>query len=493
MADESAWAHAIKSRGVAHGFEIWMERQGINDEKMRKWCEWFDRRCESLTYGRRGLMARQLNFSHNEVSEIGVRFLLDVLMRREVRVKVLKLYQNRIADGTDLAELVRWSKGQLVELHLSHNRLNTDAACQIVTAAVAAVDTRGVPCYPQGGIVPLWLRLELNCVEFTALEAQLKPALKELGRPPEESVCHVDSKATCWCRPKCCVRLASPPAVHVTYLRERGSAAERGAAARFARSSRAEPASEPPQEVPSTASWLRPIVENVPTPPPRPASRLSAAEWLDLGAAAAATEIAAATSASEAEPQRASGKSQLRAAAPEFVPSQVLRGERQWVPSVEAGSHSAPSWHKARPQRRVWRRKHPSGEPEHQDSSGDAPKLAPAQQVGKPVLPGEQGRAFTKAREFCSVLKHNAMGCAVVSFQNPQIRDAVLRQANEVEKRSPLSEQCLAHVFDDKLRILGLAELQAEDTLESAVADDSDDESEEVVLFGKEEELLPDG
>lgn len=90
---------------------------------------------------------------------------------------------------------------------------------------------RGEPCYPCGGLTPLWLRLEQNCLDNKALQAQLQASLDRLGRPLRKAVCYVSGKTPC--NPKVCNKCTRPPAVHLTYIDIPGSPAAGSTGARL--------------------------------------------------------------------------------------------------------------------------------------------------------------------------------------------------------------------------------------------------------------------
>lgn len=203
-----------------HQLNIAMSGWGMFDHDVEKWCSWFRLFMDRLpTGGRRNeqIWAHEVNFAENRLTSAGVRCLLETLTKCKVAVLTLKLHHNQLSDGASVAEFIVNSQGVLRELHLSHNELETAAAAEIVLAAASAADPNGNFCYPSRvghSASPLWLRLEQNYVDATALSQRTDPEFEQLR--PGKVLCNVSSRA---CTPHCCVKHRhDPPPVHAKHL-----------------------------------------------------------------------------------------------------------------------------------------------------------------------------------------------------------------------------------------------------------------------------------
>lgn len=143
--------------------------------------------------------------------------MIETLSACDISVSVFKLHHNRVDFASDLAWLV--SCGTVRELHLSHNRLDTAGAAELILAAAGARDERGAWRYPWsdgGPTAPLWLRLEQNNqVDGEDLTERLNAGIRQLQRPGR-LFCRVDGRMGC--TPRACLVCQEAPALHVTYL-----------------------------------------------------------------------------------------------------------------------------------------------------------------------------------------------------------------------------------------------------------------------------------
>jgi len=194
---------------------------GMLDSEMGRWCEWFrGHLIRSRGGSREPIAAKEVNFAENRLTAYGVRTLLSTLSECRVAVHVLKLHHNRLEGGSAIADLIMGSAGSLAELHLSHNKLGTAAAAEIIMAAAQAKDEEGQGfCYPRqaasGGVIPLWLRIEQNYVDHVLLNERLEAATGQLQRPGKV-LCNGTNKG---CTPHSCVRnRRGAPAIHVKQL-----------------------------------------------------------------------------------------------------------------------------------------------------------------------------------------------------------------------------------------------------------------------------------
>eukprot|EP00929_Paragymnodinium_shiwhaense_P087676 TRINITY_DN4781_c0_g1_i4.p1 TRINITY_DN4781_c0_g1~~TRINITY_DN4781_c0_g1_i4.p1 ORF type:complete len:900 (+),score=221.29 TRINITY_DN4781_c0_g1_i4:216-2915(+) len=215
----------------------------LYDVDMEQWCNWFALRLERIAgsglRGRQGgadkerqasgdaqrwppIFAKEVNFSDNRLTSAGIRRLLTTLADHHVVVTVLKLHHNELEEGTCVADFLLATQGALSELHLSHNRMDTTAAVDIMLAAAAARDEFGALRYPRStGIhdrssaAPLWMRIEQNFVDHLLLGERLEAASSRLRRS-SKVMCNVAGKG---CTPHSCGRLRhEPPAIHAKHL-----------------------------------------------------------------------------------------------------------------------------------------------------------------------------------------------------------------------------------------------------------------------------------
>jgi hypothetical protein len=191
----------------------------MSDEDLEQWCDWF---CDHLNWiaADAGLVvASEVNFSENWLTNVGVAKLLQTLTDLKVNVVVLKLYKNQLASGEELAAYLHKSKGSLHELHLSHNELDAASAAELVLAAASGQSSKGKPMYPwrsieKGVVCPLWLRLEHNYVDREQLYSTLDAAFRVMGTSREAVLCEASNGM-------CTSRVCSGkqvPAVQLPYL-----------------------------------------------------------------------------------------------------------------------------------------------------------------------------------------------------------------------------------------------------------------------------------
>ena len=116
---------------------------------VKRWSEWFKTNLSTLAGGNRKAAGGEVNFSENEITSIGLSHLVGVFQEIGMTVSTLKLHKNMIESADALVEFLNWKAGCLKELHLSHNRLDTTAAKNIIVAAVFATDEQNAPKYPR--------------------------------------------------------------------------------------------------------------------------------------------------------------------------------------------------------------------------------------------------------------------------------------------------------------------------------------------------------
>lgn len=160
---EASWEAAVSHRGQDGGklpLVVLMGSKDFAGAQVERWCVWFDKHLSRLST-RQEVLIRELNFSSNRLTSAGLRIILELLKKHNCFVGVLNNYQNHIECGGAIVDFLQWSEGQIRELHLSDNRLDTKAVHDIIVAAAAAVDSRENACYPRSGTIPLWLRMEI--------------------------------------------------------------------------------------------------------------------------------------------------------------------------------------------------------------------------------------------------------------------------------------------------------------------------------------------
>lgn len=261
MASLRAYGSAVKDgrpgfKGFGKGgipgsmSEVCLSGQGLNDEQLAEWC--------SLLHGSCLLHLVSLNLSNNFLADAGGATLVSLLKEIGAPVRVLQLYKNQLGDGAAraIAEYIMESKHAVAEVHLSHNCIQQDGVICLLKAAAAAEDKTGGPRYPSfetvslQKAVPLWLRLEHNCVDLVPpghishcsgtlimafldyMEGQLLQVRREKKwvdmddrLPPPGLLC--ESTDGCGCSSQRCALLCpggvggSPggPVVHVPWLR----------------------------------------------------------------------------------------------------------------------------------------------------------------------------------------------------------------------------------------------------------------------------------
>ena len=221
-AREKAWREALDIRSVgqnASRIAIALQHRRMGDECVIEFCDWLRKQTGLLT--RRGIEVHidTFDLSNNDVGNDGLARVAATLRDIAPRsLRVLKLHHNRIENATPLLDTI--AKGQLGELHLSHNQLSSKSIFEIVIAAASAKDAEGDHRYPRSGTSPLWLRVEgnpQNAVESEKLAVDITEHLSLIGRPLWRSICVVDGSTQC-VPSRCCAKLSAPPAMHLTYM-----------------------------------------------------------------------------------------------------------------------------------------------------------------------------------------------------------------------------------------------------------------------------------
>ena len=120
------WRDALGIANIgrnASRLTIALQHRQLGDECVREFCDWFRKQAGLLT--RRGIEVHVDTFdlSNNYIGNDGLVYvaaaLLDIAPKS---LRVLKLHHNQIEDAAALVDII--TKGQLAELHLSHNHSN---------------------------------------------------------------------------------------------------------------------------------------------------------------------------------------------------------------------------------------------------------------------------------------------------------------------------------------------------------------------------------
>lgn len=212
--NSKAWEPAI-SFSDDWTFTLRMSDHGMDDEQIGAWCRWF--RGYMKPYTRKSsFVAREVDFSRNGLTEKGVQLVLRTLSQCGVAIRILKVHHNKLEEAGVLESLIH--EGDVREVHLSHNFLRTSAAVQLIAAAASAKDSDGVNLYPwraeKGSVVPLWLRMEHNNIDYDAVERNIDHRWHGIRRHGR-LIC--EAEATC-CKPWGCCACDQAPPVHVPYL-----------------------------------------------------------------------------------------------------------------------------------------------------------------------------------------------------------------------------------------------------------------------------------
>lgn len=228
------WSACVEHNVNNNTVWIFMSGWEMTDDNVVRWGAWFREHMQWLV-GSKGkftydTFAKEIDFSNNELTTNGLQELFRVLRTCRVLARILKLHRNQLEDGIAIAEYIGACKGNLRELHLSHNRLTEDGAVEICNAA-AILKYRGKFCYPcvlddayDGPVkVPLWLRFEQNFIDADTLVEQIEVCYTENKRSGK-AVCSVRNNT---CTSKYCGKCAwnsnwngwdDPPALHLKYV-----------------------------------------------------------------------------------------------------------------------------------------------------------------------------------------------------------------------------------------------------------------------------------
>jgi len=173
----------------------------ITDGDMDPYCAWLRRQLGRFVHANGAIPLEtcraEVDFSKNQISDVGVGKLLSTLRDFNVHIACLKLFSNQIGEaGVEaVCDFVRENMAEpLYEIHLSHNRIPDAAALRLVEALSQHgkyPPRRGREEDKGSAVCPCWIRLNHNWVENPA--EVLRKCREELG----VKVCTADSRQLC--------------------------------------------------------------------------------------------------------------------------------------------------------------------------------------------------------------------------------------------------------------------------------------------------------
>ena len=223
--DETVWEAGFR---IVNGYgndsvanvQIVMPQRGNLKVRMGDYVKWLQLQCGICAkHGKCKMSISSVDMSGNDLVNRDVKLLAQTVLTVCPKVRVLKLYDNKLSDPAPFLAALR--KGHLRELHLSGNMFSTEAAGAIIAAAATAKNEDDTWMYPSVvGDVPLWLRLEnQHGVRGGAISGQALREIVSAGRDPQKAVCIIDGTArTRWCQPAWCACVKTQPAMHVCYM-----------------------------------------------------------------------------------------------------------------------------------------------------------------------------------------------------------------------------------------------------------------------------------
>lgn len=120
-----------------------------------------------------------VDFSSNELTDVGVDSLVDFITTNQLQLRKLKLHRNRLTSLAGISRLFDDPKCGLrsqvavKEIHLSHNKLSPSALESFLDSILR--------CKPPGRMKkpPLWVRLEHNGIKPSSLDVMMKRINKQ--------------------------------------------------------------------------------------------------------------------------------------------------------------------------------------------------------------------------------------------------------------------------------------------------------------------------
>mgnify|MGYP002803397166 FL=1 len=216
---ENSWKDTLCRDGRCH--KILLSKRQLNDRSLEHWCKWAQ---TSLARLPPGAVVSIVDMSFNRITAWGLRILLQTLKDADVPVQGFSLHHNLLNDAaaSELARYLCFSHFTLHELHLSHNQISELGARSLLEAAVKAVQNPAelvsgrpnvrYPCERQGQRVPLWLRLSNNRIGdgrgsawvrsfLQNMEHELLPTRRQVSQAVSEDPwgCHDHGDAHLFC------------------------------------------------------------------------------------------------------------------------------------------------------------------------------------------------------------------------------------------------------------------------------------------------------
>lgn len=225
--DELWGSRLIRSDDHGTKYSVDMARCGFTDAMMPQWCKWFKVSFPSKRQGRDNRVVVVVDFSNNQLTELGASYLCSALamLFDPSMVIQLELHHNDIGgNGQFMADYIESCSGRLWRLGLTHNKFSASAVGRIITMVVE-LKISGTHAYPMdvnGCSTPMWLRIHDNQYDSKDLEYHLRSNFARIERPFESTMC-----VQLWggsplsergCVPRKCGRLSPPPALQVSTL-----------------------------------------------------------------------------------------------------------------------------------------------------------------------------------------------------------------------------------------------------------------------------------
>jgi len=226
--------------------DICMSSGRVDDDSIMQWCSWaldaIPAYVEKQNLQRRSdgiLITHEVNFEKNEIGDRGMLALLRTLHKLQLGVRILKVFRNCLgqASACSLAHFIVESPLPLWELHASHNYINRQGAMYILEAVA---QQSKYPALRDGKNLPLWLRLEYNCISDAATfvesaeKAMVDWRAQALATPGCEMgggnmICPVPFYPSGHCKNKFCQAAAAGtcPLVHLTSIGEQSDMTSR--------------------------------------------------------------------------------------------------------------------------------------------------------------------------------------------------------------------------------------------------------------------------
>lgn len=132
-----------------------------------------------------------VDLAENVIGSNGLISVLDVLDKKRVTCKCIKLYRNKIGDegGVRLAETVQRQQSAVEEIHLSHNMFS---ARSLVALSMSLAKHEAYPFMGRSRTyIPCWVRMEYNHI------AKPQEVLDMLRRDGPVKICTADNRDDC--------------------------------------------------------------------------------------------------------------------------------------------------------------------------------------------------------------------------------------------------------------------------------------------------------